>query len=321
MTTNGISNGSSKSKGQPTQTQTPGKWSDLPTRLTTISLGIPILWAIWSHPVLRTLFFQAVHLGCCLEFSRLTRAQHVWLFPVLSTLLVNISTTSSSSGNIDYNNNNNNNNNNDTLFHAGLVLTAAGTSLVLSGGDAVQQTILMQGLFLLTLPFRSWLIVSDRPTTGFGDVVNVLLTVWNTDTGALLTGRFIGNRVTYIPESWRGQLRRVSPNKSVEGLLGGIGLGVFSHQCFMPGIFWLLKHYAPAGVLPPLHQSSLESKLWIGILLSLAALWGDLYESCIKRQYHIKDAGHLIPGHGGILDRFDSSLIAIVLYHALTTIL
>ena len=305
MTTNGSSsNGSSKSDGQ---TKSPGKWSDLPTRLTTISLGIPILWAIWSHHFLRTLFFQAVHLGCCLEFSRLTRAPYAWLFPVLSTLLINTTRFSFI------------NNDDDTLFLAGLVLTAAGSSLVLSG-DVVQQTILMQGLFLLTLPFRSWLILSDRPATGFGDTVNVLLTVWNTDTGALLTGRFIGNSVTYIPESWREQLRRVSPNKSVEGLLGGIGLAVFSHQCFMPGVFWLLKHYAPAGVLPPLHQSSLESKLWIGILLSVAALWGDLWESCIKRQYHTKDTGHVIPGHGGILDRFDSSLLAIVLYHALVAV-
>ena len=296
---------------QPKPQARSGTWSDLPTRLTTISVAIPVLWAIWSHPTLRPLSFQLVHLVCCVEFSRLTRAHYVWLVPCLSTLLINVALE------------------NETLFLGCLVVTAMGVSLLLTH-DAISQEqqqqqqqqqilLLLQALFLLTVPFRSWLIISSRPATGFGDAVTVLLTVWNTDTGALLLGRAIGERVTVIPKSWRARLRRVSPHKSVEGLVGGIGLGLFSHQCFLPAVLYLLRRYVPM-VLPQEHRASLESKVWIGVVLAVSALLGDLWESCIKRQYHAKDAGHIIPGHGGVLDRFDSSLLAIVVYHVLVTL-
>lgn len=110
-----------------------------------------------------------------------------------------------------------------------------------------------------------------------------LVGTWSTDTAAYFIGRRWGRR----------QLAPLlSPKKTVEGMLGGF-LGS------------LLASLAFAGIYPFLPRGRL---LLLGFLLGMAALMGDLVESAIKRQAGVKDAGDLIPGHGGILDRFDSML-------------
>lgn len=308
MQTPAATRGKKEQQTKATTKSNKSQWSDLPTRLTTISVGVPIVWMIWSHDVLRVLFFQAVHALCCLEFARLTGATHYWwLLPLLSSVLLCTPAL------LD----------DDALFLGSLVATCAGAQLLLFGEDGSPQQqqqqhhhSLLQCLFLLTLPFRSWLLVARRPATGFADTVNVLMTVWNTDSGALVTGRCIGNRVPIIPHAVRQRLRRYSPKKSVEGLLGGLALGVFSYCVAMPAAWKFLQARVPQA-LPEFHRGSPENEsAWpMGLLLSLAALLGDLWESCIKRQYNIKDTGKLLPGHGGILDRFDSSLLAIVVFH------
>lgn len=121
----------------------------------------------------------------------------------------------------------------------------------------------------------------------------VFLLVWITDTGAFFVGNNFGKR-KLAP--------RVSPNKSVEGSIGGL----FAALIFGI-IFWIITK-----------EGSLFAVMVLSILTSMVSQIGDLFESALKRTAGVKDSGTLIPGHGGILDRFDSFLFAIpVVYFAL----
>ncbi len=109
---------------------------------------------------------------------------------------------------------------------------------------------------------------------------------WANDTGAYLVGRWIGNH-PFAP--------RISPKKTWEGSIGGwiLGIAVGTLMGALLG-------------LPLLHD------VLLGLLISLAATGGDLVESMFKRWAGVKDSGRLIPGHGGVLDRIDSLLFAVV---------
>ncbi len=109
--------------------------------------------------------------------------------------------------------------------------------------------------------------------------------VWSTDTGAYLVGMTWGKR-KLAPE--------ISPNKSVEGSVGGL---VFALLIGIVGYFWI--------------GGSLPFFLILALVVSIGGQLGDLMESALKRSAGVKDSGHLIPGHGGLLDRFDSFVIAL----------
>lgn len=115
----------------------------------------------------------------------------------------------------------------------------------------------------------------------------VLLVIWATDTGAYLIGKQIG-KTKLAPN--------VSPNKTVEGALGGTLLSAVVSAIYL--YFF------------PLFTSYLLSLLFM-IVISAVGQLGDLIESKIKREYGVKDSGNLLPGHGGILDRFDSLLLVL----------
>jgi phosphatidate cytidylyltransferase len=129
-------------------------------------------------------------------------------------------------------------------------------------------------------------------------IVFVLAITFLSDTGAYFTGRLLG---------YHRMAPYISPNKSWEGALGGL---IFAT---LTGVFLV-------------YLLGLPIQLWAGALLgcigSIAGQAGDLAESLIKRQVNIKDSGHLIPGHGGMLDRVDSLLFtAPVLYYMITIML
>lgn len=129
---------------------------------------------------------------------------------------------------------------------------------------------------------------------GVDKVLFALFIVWATDMGAYFVGRKIGKRKL---------LPQVSPNKTIEGSLGGIASAVVVALVFM-----LIDRsvYAPHALL---------TMLLFVMLFSLFAQFGDLVESAIKRHFAVKDSGKLIPGHGGILDRFDSIIFVFPLMH------
>ncbi|MEW6081302.1 MAG: phosphatidate cytidylyltransferase [Bacillota bacterium] len=119
---------------------------------------------------------------------------------------------------------------------------------------------------------------------GFQAVFLLVAVVWTLDTSAYFVGRAWGRR-----RLWP----RVSPKKTWEGALGGtlaaLAAGVL--------VAYLLGHSVTTG-------------FWVALAGSIAGQAGDLVESAVKRYAGVKDSGHLIPGHGGILDRFDSLMLA-----------
>lgn len=115
---------------------------------------------------------------------------------------------------------------------------------------------------------------------------------WSFDTGAYVIGTVYGkNKIA----------PHISPGKTVQGLLGGLATAL----CTM---FFLLQFYGTSCSL--MH-------LFFVFILCTAAFFGDLFESWLKRRAHIKDSGHLLPGHGGILDRFDSLFTVLPLCYLL----
>lgn len=120
-----------------------------------------------------------------------------------------------------------------------------------------------------------------------------ILVILSTDTGAYFFGRAFGKKKLW-PE--------ISPNKTIEGALGGIFL-----SCVIAIVF---NYFFPV-------HSSIVIVLLVTIAASIFAQIGDLVESAIKRYYDIKDSGRILPGHGGILDRFDSWLFVFPMLHVI----
>lgn len=121
-------------------------------------------------------------------------------------------------------------------------------------------------------------------------ILSVVLMIWANDTFAYFTGSLLGKR-KLMPD--------VSPKKSVEGFIGGI-------------IFSLITGYlCYTYFLKDLQKWTILDVMIISLIVSIAGTFGDLLESKLKRMANVKDSGNLLPGHGGILDRFDSWFMAL----------
>ena len=120
-----------------------------------------------------------------------------------------------------------------------------------------------------------------------------MLIVWLTDSGAYLIGRKIGKN-KLAP--------KISPNKTWEGSIGGTVAATI--------ILAVYLYFLPVG-------GAWLPMILLTIVLSIMGQFGDLIESSLKRYYGVKDSGKILPGHGGILDRFDSMLIVMPMLHLL----
>ncbi|MGF7088276.1 phosphatidate cytidylyltransferase [Kroppenstedtia sanguinis] len=137
----------------------------------------------------------------------------------------------------------------------------------------------------------SYMIQTRLMTDGVMWSLLALIVTWTNDSGAYFTGKRWGKR-----KLWPS----ISPNKTVEGSLGGMVLSL--------GISGII------GLLFP-ELGSLVAVLGIGLMISIVGPLGDLIESAIKRTTGVKDTGSLLPGHGGVLDRFDSLLLVFIVLH------
>jgi phosphatidate cytidylyltransferase len=144
----------------------------------------------------------------------------------------------------------------------------------------------ISGFFYALLPALSLLWIRERDVHGLYLLIWAFIVTWATDIGAYFAGRRFGSR-KLAPA--------LSPNKTVEGLYGGIAAATIL------GGAWAIA--AQLGL----------ALLFLAPVLALAAQGGDLFESGMKRRAGVKDSGSFLPGHGGVLDRLDGLVPVAVL--------
>ncbi len=190
-----------------------------------------------------------------------------------------------------------------TAYNILLVFAAAFPVLFAFGADArhrhgftVSFSVTLMGIVWIGIPLAHAVLLRDLPDHGAALLVDVLVGTFVADTGAYATGRLFGSHKV-APE--------ISPNKTVEGLVGGFVIGTMG--------FWF------AG----LYQDWLSGvdALIIGAAVAATAPVGDLFESLLKRDVGTKDTGHLFGPHGGILDRLDAVLFTVVVGYYLSVAL
>lgn len=157
----------------------------------------------------------------------------------------------------------------------------------------------MLGQMYIALPFSMINILAfemapDQSGVSYDTMLplSVFIFLWVNDSGAYLTGSLLGRHKLFP---------RISPGKTWEGSIGG-GILVIA-------VAALLGYLVNRGVDVP--RLSILGWMGLGLVIAVVGTWGDLVESLFKRTLGIKDSGNILPGHGGMMDRFDSSLMAI----------
>ncbi|MDK6805335.1 phosphatidate cytidylyltransferase [Aerococcus sp. UMB7834] len=178
-----------------------------------------------------------------------------------------------------------------TLFYTGVVIFL---SLMVHRPERLDFSLIAKITLAALYVGRGYHFLILGREMGLLAILFVLVIIWSNDTFAYLTGRAIGRR-PLAPA--------ISPNKTIEGSIGGI-VGAFLVSLIFDYFF-------------NIYQLSFLGNLILVILLCLAGQMGDLVESSIKRQYHVKDSGKLLPGHGGFLDRFDNILFVLPIFYFL----
>ena len=161
--------------------------------------------------------------------------------------------------------------------------------------DAIKNlSVTLLGWVYVAVPFAIGYILDSEATRAYSSYLNIsskipfliciFFLIWTNDVFAYLTGRLIGRTPLFT---------RISPKKTIEGTLGG-------------AILTMVVAFFLQNQLPAPYTGNFAFALLLGIVVAVMGILGDLIESKFKRQLNIKDSGNILPGHGGILDRFDS---------------
>ncbi len=152
----------------------------------------------------------------------------------------------------------------------------------------------------IAIPFSLITVIAFQPNELGNTFVDMLLPLsifvflWINDTGAYCAGSLFGKHKLFL---------RVSPGKTWEGSIGGVIFVIIASIVF----YYLTANTSNVGT----YSLNLLQWIFLGIVVSIFGTFGDLVESLFKRTLGVKDSGNILPGHGGMLDRFDSALIAI----------
>jgi len=251
----------------------PASSKELPTRVLSalVMIAAALLTAYWGGWPF-ALFWLAAGIAIMVEWTRMTGAEpRVLVQGVLAlglTALTVLFLTDASIG----------------LFAAaGLVFMVLG-ALLTRGGDRriwSASSFLYASLIVLVPP-----IVRDHPELGIIGLLWMFAVVWATDIAAYFTGRTFGGPKLCPP---------ISPKKTWSGFIGGVVAAALGGML----VAWTGKRY---GLTLPFGYLGITL---LSVVASVASQIGDLGESALKRHCNVKDSSHLIPGHGGVMDRLD----------------
>lgn len=154
---------------------------------------------------------------------------------------------------------------------------------------------------LISLSFFTLVCIRDRSNAQLGVFYLLIIfgSAWWSDSGAYFAGTYLGKH-KLCPT--------ISPKKTVEGLVGGIATAVIGNLLVAQAFAAVSSMLVPFGYFTAHMNINILAIVLVTPFLSLIGVLGDLSASIIKRQNDIKDFGHIMPGHGGIMDRFDSVL-------------
>ncbi len=151
-------------------------------------------------------------------------------------------------------------------------------------------SITITGILYIIFPFII-LTLLRASTNDYWLVLSIFIMTWTSDTFAYLIGRKLGKHKLF---------ERISPNKSWEGFIGGLLFSIVAG--------FLIAYFT---------EHSIIKFMAYGLLIGLFGTLGDLIESMLKRSLKIKDSGNILPGHGGLLDRFDALLLVIPIIYCI----
>lgn len=247
----------------------------LAKRLLTAAVGIPILiGAIYLGPVIFTVLVTLAVVGMVLEFTKISESAGARaLMPILMVFAVAMPAILRYLGSapmVLW-----------LLLLLGSIMAAKIFDLEKTTLDRMGSTV-MGFLYVGVLP--AMLVLIYREDLGPLPIMMVFVSVWVADSAAYTVGRLIG-KTPLAPA--------LSPKKSVEGAVGSVII-----TAAVLGLFWFWS------------DVTVVERVFFGGAIALAAIFGDLFESALKREAGVKDSGALLPGHGGLLDRVDSLLAA-----------
>ncbi len=178
------------------------------------------------------------------------------------------------------------------LILNGLVFIAIYISLLYSKDQNRPDGPMLAGSVIYTaLPFSliNFVVFDTSHNYDYTMLLSFFFILWASDVGAYVFG------MTFGQKNGHKLFPSISPNKSWEGFFGGLFTALLTGFIIYRLNFWNL---------------SLTNSIVVGLIINIFGVFGDLTESMFKRKYGVKDSGNIMPGHGGLLDRFDGALLA-----------